>query len=294
MWPLHRKVRHQQPVDEHVERRVLEPVVFDEHFARHADDQVVFVDAIGGHAQARVADELAEQQQAIRRLDDLAQRLRADAAEIRADELRMAGRKHAAPEKRRRHRNLQTLGELEHLLRQMKPVHLDADDQHRILRGRQPADDLLRRFFDGALVDAQLDLLDARERADVGEHHVARHFEIDRPLELERHLDGLANLRRGRARIVEHRAELGDFLINLELRVVRLHLVMHLHAEALLRFARAAGDDDQRRFFGVRARDGVEQIEAAGAVRDDADAEAVGDARRRRRRRTRRRARGSA
>jgi hypothetical protein len=33
--------------------------------------------------------------------------------------------------------------------------------------------------------------------------------------------------------IVEHGAELGDLLKNLELRVVRLHLVMHLHAEAL-------------------------------------------------------------
>ena len=39
------------------------------------------------------------------------------------------------------------------------------------------------------------------------------------------------------------------------------------------------GDDDERRFLGVGARDRVEKIEAAGAVRHDADAEAIGDAR---------------
>ena len=86
-------------IDQHVDRRVLELVVLDEHLARHADDEVVLVDAIGRDAQARVADELAEQQQAIRRLDDFAKRLRADPAQIGADELRMARRKHAASEK---------------------------------------------------------------------------------------------------------------------------------------------------------------------------------------------------
>ena len=54
---------------------------------------------------------------------------------------------------------------------------------------------------------------------------------------------------------------------------------MHLHAEAFLRLSRPACDDDERRFLGVGARDRVEQVQPAGAVGDDAHAEAVGDAR---------------
>ena len=119
-------------------------------------------------------------------------------------------------------------------------MHLHADDQHRVLRGPQPADDFLRRLFDRAGIDAQLDLLDAGHRADVGKYHVARHFEIDRALEFQRHLDGFANLGGRRAWIVEHGAELRHLLKYLELRVVRLHLVMHLHAQPLFRLAGAA------------------------------------------------------
>ncbi len=128
----------------------------------------------------------------------------------------------------------------------MKPVHFHADDEHRILRGLQPAYDLGCGFVNRTLIDAQLNLFDARQRADIGTHHVARHFEIDGTLELERHFNRLANLRRSGARIVEDGAELRDLLKDLELRVVRLHLVMHLHAQAFFRFAGAAGNDDER------------------------------------------------
>ena len=94
------QIRHQQPIDDHVDGCVLELVVLDEHLTRHADDEVIFIDAVRRHAKAGVADELAEQEQTIRRLDDFAQRLRADTAEIGTDELRMSSRKHPAAEKR--------------------------------------------------------------------------------------------------------------------------------------------------------------------------------------------------
>ena len=60
------EIGHQQPVYEHVDGCVLEAVVLDEHLARHAHDQIVLVDAVGRDAKARIADELAEQEQAIR------------------------------------------------------------------------------------------------------------------------------------------------------------------------------------------------------------------------------------
>ena len=41
-----------------------------------------------------------------------------------------------------------------------------------------------------------------------------------------------------------------------------------------------AGQHDERRLLRVRARDGVDHVEAAGAVRHAADAEAAADARR--------------
>ena len=77
------------------------------------------------------------------------------------------------------------------------------------------------------------------------------------------------------ARVVEHGAELRHFLINLELGIVRLYFVMDLHALALFRLPGTSADHDERRLLGIGACDRVEQIEAAGPVRDDADAESV-------------------
>ena len=103
--------------------------------ARHGDEQVRPVQAIRGHAEAGVADELAQEEHAIGALDRLAQRGRGHDAEIRPDKLRMQRRKHAPAQKRRRDRDVQPFGEPHDLFAQMKPVDLDAHDEHRPFGG---------------------------------------------------------------------------------------------------------------------------------------------------------------
>ena len=81
-----------------------------------------------------------------------------------------------------------------------------------------------------------------------------------------------------RARVVEDRGVFGDLLIDLELRLEALHLVVHVDVGLPLDPSRPPGQDDERRLLGVRARDGVDHVEAAGAVGHAADAEAAGHA----------------
>ena len=52
--------------------------------------------------------------------------------------------------------------------------------------------------------------------------------------------------------------------------------MVHVHVGLPLDPAGPAAEDDKRRLLGVRARDGVDHVEPACAVRDAADAEAAG------------------
>ncbi len=76
-----------------------------------------------------------------------------------------------------------------------------------------------------------------------------------------RRLEGLADVTGRRARVVEDRRVLGDFLVDLELRLERLHLVVHVDVGLPLDPPGTAGQHDERRLLGVRARDGVDHVE---------------------------------
>ena len=54
--------------------------------------------------------------------------------------------------------------------------------------------------------------------------------------------------------------------------------MVHVDVGLALDSSGPAGQHDERRLFGVRARDGVDHVEAAGAVGYTADAEAPGHA----------------
>ena len=109
---------------------------------------------IGGHAEAGVADSLAEQQDAVRALDSVAQWLGRHDAEIGADELRVARRKDTAAQERRGHRHVQPFGEPDDLFAEPEPMDLDADDDDGLPGVAESREDFLRGFFDGAFVDA--------------------------------------------------------------------------------------------------------------------------------------------
>ena len=113
---------------------------------------------------------------------------------------------------------------------------------------------------------------------DVVEHHVARDLEINRTTGFQRHLDRPRDVQGRRQRIVEDGGIFGDFLIDLQLRLERLHLVVHGDGFSLLEMARAAAENDQRRFLGIGTCHRIDHVETAGAVGDTTDPEAVGHA----------------
>ena len=201
-------------------------------------------------------------------------------AQIRAHELRMARRERAAAQKRRRDGQPQPLGQSNEAILQLEPVHLDADDEDRTLCSAQARGDLLHGFAHGAVVGSHLRACAVERRVNLLRDHVARDLEIHGPLGLQRHVDRAADVRGRRARIVQDGAVFGDLAVDVELGLERLHLVVHVQAGALLRAAGAAGQDDQRRFLRVGARDGVHHVQPAGAVGHAAHAQPTGHARR--------------
>ena len=142
------------------------------------------------------------------------------------------------------------------------------------------ADDFSGGLLHGIVVDRHLDVLDDVGDVDVGGDHVARDFEIDGAAGFCRDFERLSDVRRRGPRVVEDGRVLGDLLIHLELRFKRLHLVVDGHVGASLDAPGAAAQHDNRRLLRVGTRDGVDHVEAAGAVRHAAHADAAPDARR--------------
>ncbi len=142
------------------------------------------------------------------------------------------------------------------------------------------ADDFSGGLLHGIVVDRHLDVLDDVGDVDVGGDHVARNFEIDGAAGFCRDFERLSDVRRRGPRVVEDGRVLGDLLIHLELRFKRLHLVVDGHVGASLNAPGAAAQHDNRRLLRVGTRDGVDHVEAAGAVRHAAHADTAPDARR--------------
>ena len=103
-------------------------------------------------------------------------------------------------------------------------------------------------------------------RQNLGEHHVARNFDVDRAACAARqHAVDLA--RRG-FRIIQNGGADGQFLEYLLLRIEGADLVMEERVGDALFRARRAGDDDDRRAFGVGLGDGIGDLQAADRIGD--------------------------
>jgi hypothetical protein len=118
-------------------------------------------------------------------------------------------------------------------------------------------------------------LAEARWYRDVCEHHVTRDLEVHGPLEFACNVNRAMDRRGGGMRVVDNRSPFGDFLVDLVLRLERLHLVMHEQAGPALELPRAPRDDYHRRFLGIRAGNRVNHVQTARAVGDEADPEPV-------------------
>ena len=114
-----------------------------------------------------------------------------------------------------------------------------------------------------------------------GAHHVARHLDVDRQRALAGAAQHARDLGGRRGRIGQHRLVAGDLPEHRELGVDRARLVVQQEPARALARARRAGDHHHRRALRIGAGDRIDQVEGAGAVGDDRDAEAAMVARRR-------------
>ena len=217
----------------------------DEDIARDRGDEIVSAQQIRRDAQAGIAESLAKQQETVRAFDQCPHRLRTDSSEIRADELRVSGRKNATAEKRGAHRNSQPLGEPDDLVDKAEAMDFHADNQKRSLCARQPTDDFARRFGDGIVVDLQLDLVEALRNWNIGKHHVAGDLQVDGTLEFARDIDASMNSGGGRLLVVDDGRIFGDLLVDPVLRFERLHFVMDEKAGFALEPAGPSRNDNQ-------------------------------------------------
>ena len=119
------------------------------------------------------------------------------------------------------------------------------------------------------------------DRLDLGRHHVARKFDIDRQRQFARAAQHARDLRGRGCGIGQHRLIAGDLPEDGELRVDGAGLVMQQEAAGSLARAGRARDHHHRRALRIGARDRIDDIEGAGAVGHDGDAEAAVIARRR-------------
>ena len=109
-------------------------------------------------------------------------------------------------------------------------------------------------------------------RARLGDH-VARDFDIDRLGMAQAACQGACDVRRGAGCVVELDLLAGDFLEHLELRIECSGLMVQEQPGARFALARPAGENDQRRFFGIRRGNGVDHVQRAGAIGDGGDAQ---------------------
>ena len=97
-------------------------------------------------------------------------------------------------------------------------------------------------------------------------NNVVRHFDVNRTFVTQTCLDATHNLRSGALLIEQHRARNGHFIVNAALRFESFNLVMKERIFFAIFASGSAAHNDNRRFLGIRAGNGVENIESAHAV----------------------------
>ena len=183
-----------------------------------------------------------------------------------------------SPHEGRDHRQVQLACQRRDLV--LDAIATDFHIDHRDRSGRRldPLEDFIGTFGERARV--RRPRRQRHDGLDFGCDHVAGKFEIDR----QRHLAGAAQHARDQRRrgsgIGQHRLVAGDLPEHGELRVDSARLVMQQEAAGALARTRRARNHDNRRAFRIGARDGIDQIERAGAIGHHGDAETAMVARR--------------
>jgi hypothetical protein len=114
-----------------------------------------------------------------------------------------------------------------------------------------------------------------RRKRDRTIDHVVGDFNVDGALVAEAGVDDADDFGGGALFVEKHGAGDGDFVVNPSLGFESFYFVMEQRIFLAVFSSRSAGDDDDGRFFGIGAGDGVDHVQAADAVGDAGEADAV-------------------
>ncbi len=223
--------------------------------------------------EVRVRQDDPEQQHGVGVLDQLGNGGIAGGAHIGAGQHVAGLLQQATAHEGGHHRHAERARELGDLPLDAVAADFDVDDHHRLTRRGEAIENLVGTFGKrGAVGGAARQY---RHRAGLGIDQIARELDIDRQRLLQRAAQHAGDLRRRRRRIVEHGLVAGDLAVDGKLGVDGARLVVQQEAGGPLLRARRASDHHHRRALRVSAGDRVDQVEGAGAIGDDGDAEAL-------------------
>ena len=175
-------------------------------------DRATQVELAGTDAEIGVAEDHAQQQQAVGTLDQLGQCRIAGDAQIGTGQGGIGTGQQAPPHERGDDRDRQLACQRGDAGLQAVTPDLDVDQQHRPVRRPQPRDDLVGAGGDGLRIATTA--VDVAAPARRHAHHVARHLEIDRPRLLDGGTQHPRDLRRCGRDVVEPGLGAGDLLID--------------------------------------------------------------------------------
>ena len=242
-------------------------------------DRASQIEPAGADAEIRVAQDHAQEKEAVRALHQLGHGRIAGGPEIGPGQGRVGGGEQAAAHEGGDRRHVQPACQLGHPGLEPEPPHLDIDQQHRPLGRRKPRHDLGSAGRDRLGVGSRR--IEDRHRCHLDRHHVARDLDIDRPCLVQSRAQDPGHLEGSRRRIVEPGLGAGDLGIDAGLGVERAPLVVEEQARAAFASARCPGDHDHRRLLGIGTGDAVDEVEGPGPVSHRRHPEPAVEARRR-------------
>jgi hypothetical protein len=254
------------PGDEVLEAHVLVAVVPHGQALAVGADAARRIEPGGEDAQVRVRHEHAEQQDAVARLDVVAHRRAAHPALVEPEVGRLPLPDHGLAHQGVRHRDAAGPGQAQQPVLQPVALHVDARQDDRLRRRRQPGD----RLGDGlaqALRVARRPLRGRRVVAYGGNpDHIPRDLQVDRAALLGRRRQDAVDVALRGVRVVEHGRGHGELLEDPLLGVEVARLVVQQGVRRALGDARRAADHHHRRALGEGLGGAVGQLQPADAV----------------------------
>ena len=242
-------------------------MILNVHALGRRQDCASTIELRGVEPHAHIGDKSAEHQHEVRRFHVFAHVfVAAHGAAINADVERMVFGNRAFAQKIGSDGNVHSLGHSHDQASHAITGQFDSGENYRFLCCANQGE----RFFECRFERVWIRFLRRGEREsgyrNFAINNVVWHFNVNRAFVPQTCLNATDDLRSGALLIEQHRARYGHFIVNAALRFERFNLVMKKRIFFPIFASRSAAYNHNRRFLGIRAGDGIQNIESAHAV----------------------------